>query len=71
VPGRRCGLQALGRELGWRLPSRGSGFPPRGPKIEVVSANVDIEKVRKNLIEQIASDLRKLPYPELLEKYKL
>jgi hypothetical protein len=65
------------------------GSRPEGPKIEVVSANVDlgriedssrsqkaslsadIEKVRQELMAQMASDLRKLPSPELLEKYKL
>ncbi len=54
---------------GFRPVVRGSH--PEGPKIEVVSANVDIEKVRQELMAQVASDLRKFPFPELLEKYKL
>ncbi len=49
-------------------PVRGSG--PEGPKIEVVSANVDIEKIRQELMSQVSSDLRKLPVQDLLEKYK-
>jgi hypothetical protein len=54
---------------GFRPVVRGSRL--KGPKIEVVSADVDIEKIRQELMSQVASDLRKLPSPELLEKYKL
>lgn len=60
----------------WGARSAG-GFRPvvRGSvsegKIEIVPANVDVEKVRRELLTQIASDLRQLPFPQILEKYKL
>ena len=45
------------------------------PEIEVVSSNVDLEKIRREILQkargEFETDIKKLPFPELLEKYKL
>ena len=71
-----CGRSPAASVGGFR-PVRGSV-----PEIDVVSSNVDVEQVRQEILGRtrtafdlksagFATDLRRLPFPELLEKYKL